>query len=67
MKRQQLILLLIAILIVLAVGAALWIMRSQKTAVNSFDDCVKSKGSTLLMTYPEQCVTSDKKTFTQPQ
>ena len=34
--------------------------------VNSYDDCVKRKGSVILESYPPICMTPDKRSFTNP-
>jgi len=36
------------------------------SAIKTFADCKKAVGSKLLETYPEQCVTKDGKSFTDP-
>jgi len=67
MKKNQLILVILILVVIIAVGAAMFIRRNAQLPVTSFDTCVKSKGSTVLMTYPETCTTTDGKRFTQPQ
>ncbi|HRQ86944.1 MAG TPA: hypothetical protein PLY16_02430 [Candidatus Saccharibacteria bacterium] len=37
-----------------------------ETLVTNFDECVAAKGSSLLESYPEQCVTSDGRSFVNP-
>lgn len=69
MRKHDLIFLAIACIIVvgLAIAMATVLKFHPKTSVNSFKECADSPGSTIRMTYPEVCVTSDKKTFTQTQ
>jgi len=70
MKKSRTIFLVIVIVVaVVAIAVAIMALRvhPKKSAVTSYDSCVASKGSTILTTYPEQCVTSDGQHFTKTQ
>jgi type II secretory pathway pseudopilin PulG len=47
-----------------ALNAANSSESAHANVVKSFEECKKSPGSTMLLIYPEQCITKDKKTFT---
>ncbi|MEK7076340.1 MAG: hypothetical protein AAB941_01625 [Patescibacteria group bacterium] len=60
---------IIILLLVLGAGAygAMWYWgNQQQSAIYTFEECVKAKDSKMLETYPEQCVTSDGKSFPNP-
>jgi hypothetical protein len=74
-KRQSghallIIVIVVAVLVVVAVlGFIFWqnfIKSGSGSTVSSFEQCKATAGSTILTTYPEQCVTSDGQTFTGP-
>ena len=63
MNKQKL---LILILILLAVIYGVWRLQSGSSpAVTSYEECVKSKGSTLLTSYPATCVTEGGQSFSE--
>ncbi len=54
---------IIVVVVILAVGIGLaWQQRGQSVPVNSFEECVKA-GNPIMETFPEQCMTKDKKVF----
>jgi hypothetical protein len=62
---------LLIIVVVAILGFAGWLIwhdrqSTTQTSVNSFADCQKAAGSKLLESYPEQCVTKEGQTFTNP-
>ncbi|HSX07702.1 MAG TPA: hypothetical protein VLG11_02315 [Candidatus Saccharimonadales bacterium] len=69
MRKHDVIFLSIALVIVVGLGIALMTVLKlhPKTTVKSFKECADSPGSIIQTTYPETCITSDKKRFTQPQ
>jgi hypothetical protein len=38
---------------------------SAQTSIDTYDECVKAKGSVILESYPVQCKTKDGRTFVQ--
>jgi len=60
----------IVVLVLVAIGLFFFTKPnnsdSDNLPTNSYSDCVKQSGSRIIETYPEQCVTSDGKTFPNP-
>jgi len=71
-QGSALLVIIIVVVVVLlgALGFVFWnnfLSKGTSTvAVASFEDCKKQSGSIMLETYPEQCKTTDGKTFTGP-
>jgi hypothetical protein len=70
-EQQELALSKIIVVVVAIVGLALviwlaWIRPAQKADVGSYSECVKA-GNTVQESYPEACVTSSGKRFTNPE
>ncbi len=63
MMRNNKIVRVIFILVILTAGIGLaWQQRRQTMPINSYEDCVKA-GHPIMETFPEQCMTKDKKVF----
>lgn len=65
------IIIIVVVLVVGALGFVFWNNflskgTSSTAAVTSFEECKKQSGSITLETYPEQCQTTDGKTFVGP-
>lgn len=65
MKKSPILIIVLAVLIILVGVVAVLRMHHKTTTVNSYDACVNSKGSRLLTTYPEVCITSGNQRFTK--
>jgi len=58
----------VIVVAVVAIATAIVALSTHKKgAVNSYEACAVSKGSTILTTYPETCVTTGGQRFTKTQ
>jgi hypothetical protein len=60
---------LVVVVLVAVLGFVFWqnfIKSGSGSTVSSFEECKSASGSSILTTYPEQCVTADGQTFTGP-
>ena len=68
-SAHVIIIAILTVVLVGALGVLLWqnVINKPAATVNSYAECVKSAGSMLQESYPEVCVTSDGKRFTNPE
>ena len=72
-KGNTLLIVIIIVVVVAVIGGLGFVFWKQLTggssttaSASTYDECKKQTGSKLLETSPEQCVTTDGKTFTAP-
>jgi hypothetical protein len=61
----KVLLVLLAAIGVLAVVWFAWIRPEEDAVIDSFEEC-KAAGQPILLSYPEQCVAPDGKTYPNP-
>jgi hypothetical protein len=56
---------LAAFAIVSIAGVVMWQRNTTSTTITTYEQCAAAKGSVILDIFPEQCVTTDRRTFTR--
>jgi len=64
--RTKILLLVLALGILSVSGYKIYKTSFVKPVINTYEECVNAKGSRILETYPQICVTKSNQRFTQP-